>query len=126
MKTKDSRFIKILEWAYEKQKAGFLEEDLIKKFILTPEEKNWYLKIFKPDQSSDRIIEPIEYLDVENKQRYAITAKGISIVIEYRMLKEAEKSGRRATYIALIAIVIGIVVGVVQIIIGLLQLKILK
>lgn len=97
MKTEDSHFIKILEWAYEKQEAGFFEEDLIKKFILTPEEMKWYLRIFKPDQPSDRMIEHIEYLDVENKHRYAITAKGISTVIGYRGLKEAEKSGKRAT-----------------------------
>lgn len=54
MKTKDSLFIKILEWAYEKQEVGFLEEDLIEKFGLRPEKIKWYLMVFKPNQSSDR------------------------------------------------------------------------
>ncbi|MBI2045867.1 MAG: hypothetical protein HYT28_00345 [Parcubacteria group bacterium] len=120
MKTKDGIFMEILEWAYEKQEGGFLEEDLIKKFILTPKEKNWYIRILKPDQSSDRVIEHVEYLDAQDKHRYAITAKGVSTIIEYRMLKEAERSGTRATRIAISAIVIGVAVGVVQIIIGLL------
>ena len=42
MKNKDNRFIEILEWAYEKQETGFLEEDLIKKFNLRPEKIKWY------------------------------------------------------------------------------------
>lgn len=123
MKDKNPAFIEILEWAYEKQEKGFLEEDLIKKFILTPEKMKWYLKIFKPDQPGDRMIEHVEYLDVENKHRYSITSKGISTLIGYYELKEAKKSGKRATWIAITAIVIGILVGTVQIIV---QLKYLK
>ena len=117
MKTEGCRFIEILEWAYEKQEAGFLEEDLIKEFNLRPEKMKWYLKIFKLDQPSDRTIEHIEYLDAENKHRYAITAKGISTLIGYHELKEAKKSGKRAMLIAIIAIVVGVLVGITQIIV---------
>ena len=112
VKTESNRFIEILEWAYEKQEAGFLEEDLIKKFDLRPEKIKWYLMVFKPNQPGDRMI---EY--VEGEHIYAITAKGISTVIGYRKLKEAEKSGKLATRIAIVAIVIGIIVGVAQIVI---------
>ena len=112
MKTESNRFIEILELAYEKQEAGFLEEDLIKKFDLRPEKIKWYLMVFKPNQPGDRMI---EY--VEGEHIYAITAKGISTVIGYRKLKEAEKSGKLATRIAIVAIVIGIIVGVAQIVI---------
>lgn len=117
MKNKDNRFIEILEWVYEKQDDGFFEEDLIEKFISTPKEKNWYLKLFKDDQ----IIQYVDYID--NKHRYIITAKGVSTVIGYHILKEAEAGGKKATYIAIIAILIGVIVGITQIIIDLFQLR---
>lgn len=111
MKTKDGLFIEILEWAYGKQEVGFLEEDLIKEFSLRPEKIKWYLMVFKPNQSSDRMI---EY--VEGEHIYAITAKGISTILEYRGLKEAKESSRRAMRIATYSFWVAIAIGLLPII----------
>ena len=48
-----------------------------------------------------------------------ITAKGTSAAVDYLNLKEAEKSGKRATYIAITAIIIGVLVGITQIVVQL-------
>lgn len=98
MKIEDNRFIKILEWAYKKKKDGFSWEELTKEFNLTPDQNKWAQKVFL----SDNLIDHFDYKDA---YIYGITAKGISIIIEYR-------SGKRARCIAIAAIVIGVIFSV--------------
>lgn len=118
METKNSKYLKILLWAYKKQETGFFEEDLLTEFSLQKkEEREWYARTFKQGQPGDRLIE--FFLGTEEHKCF-ITAKGISAVIEYLNLEEAKKSSKRAEKIALIAIGIGIIVGIAQIIISLL------
>ncbi|HYD93226.1 MAG TPA: hypothetical protein VEB18_02090 [Candidatus Paceibacterota bacterium] len=49
------------------------------------------------------------------KYTYFLTASGTAATIDYLELKEAQRSGSRATLIAFIAIAISIIVGAAQI-----------
>jgi len=69
------KFFKILSWAF-KQREGFSEEELIKKFDL---DKNWYLKTFRPNtQESENFIIHLRYDDKSNKHYHTLGTKGIS------------------------------------------------
>ncbi len=117
MKTEESLYIKILIWAYNRQESGFVWNDLQKEFNLTKEQEQWVQKVFRSNMpASENLIDHI-YNTEANSYQYFITAKGISAAIDYLNLKEAEKSGKRAEKIALVAIIVGVVVGIIQIII---------
>ena len=115
MKIKDSLYIKILIWAYEKQDAGFSFRELREEFNLTHDQEQWVLKVFHSNiPIGDNLINLCDYRKEEHI--YVITSKGISAAVEYLNLKEAKSSAKRAEIIALVAIGIGIIVGVLQII----------
>ena len=121
MKKEDSLFIKILEYAYSKKEVGFIEDELLKEFDLKPEEIKWYVRVFRP-ANGNGVIEFLSDIAEKAGHRCVITAKGISTVLAYRGLKEAEVVGKRAERIARVSIWVGITVGVIQIAIGLFQL----
>lgn len=118
MKTKESLYIKILIWAYNRQELGFTLEDLKKEFNLNKSQEQWVLKVFRSNiPAAENLIDHI-YSSGTDSYKYFITAKGTSAAIQYLNLKEAESSGKRAEKIALVAIGIGVVVGIAQIIVG--------
>ncbi|OHA17800.1 MAG: hypothetical protein A2664_04315 [Candidatus Taylorbacteria bacterium RIFCSPHIGHO2_01_FULL_46_22b] len=122
MKLKESLYIRILVWAYEQQEAGFTWEDLTNEFKLNNKQLQWVQKIFRSNMpSSENLIDHLFYQNDEHT--FVITAKGTSAAVQYLNLKEAERSGKRAEYIAWTAISVGVIVGAIQIIIGFLQLK---
>lgn len=91
-KIKDTLYIKILIWAYEKQEAGFDWEELKSKFQLNPAKNQWVTKIFLDNLPlSDNLISHLSYVDESKKHLYVITAKGSSAAIEYLNLEEAKK-----------------------------------
>ena len=118
--TKESLYIKILVWAYERQDEGFTWKDLTDEFKLNNRQLQWVQKIFRSNlPASENLIDHLDYRD--NTHLFVITAKGTSAAVQYLNLKEAEKSGKRAELVAWVAIFIAIAVGVTQIIIELLK-----
>lgn len=117
METEESLYIKILIWAYEKQDVGFSMEELEEKFNLSPEQKQWVLKVFRSNlPSSENLFDHLSYSGNKNEHLFVITSKGTSAAVEYLNLKEAKRSAKRAEKIALTAIIISVIVGIVQII----------
>jgi len=117
MKTEESLYIKILIWAYKKQDVGFSMKELEEKFNLSPEQKQWVLKVFRSNlPSSENLFDHLIYNDTKNEHLFVITSKGTSAAVEYLNLREAKQSARRAEKIALTAIIIGVIVGIAQIV----------
>ncbi len=115
MKIEESRYVKILLWAYENQSAGFTEKELFTAFNLDNDEgRKWYLKVFR---EHTLLIDHIMYTD-----KSTLTAEGMSAAVNYLNLKEAQESGRRAQLTANWAIGISVVVGIVQIVLALIQI----
>ncbi len=116
MKTEETLYIKILVWAYNRQEAGFTWGDLQKEFQLNKEQEQWVLKVFRSNMPiGDNLIDHLGYDQERSIHRYVITSKGTSVAVDYLNLKEAEKSGRRAEKIAMVAIIVGVIVGIAQI-----------
>ena len=90
------------------------------KFDLTSLEKRaWYLKVFRNN---------LPLVDIY-RDKWTLTAEGMSAAIDYLNLKlaqeraeEAQKSADEARRIAYCSIGIGVVVGVVQIILSIYQI----
>jgi hypothetical protein len=118
MKTEESLYIKILIWSYNKSSTGFTHEELEKEFKLKEgdgEAYKMYLKLFRNGTiNNPSLID--EYKYVNEKHYYCLSEKGMSAAIGYLDLKEAQKSGKRAEKISIVAIIIGVIVGIVQII----------
>jgi len=121
-KAEEDLYIRVLLWSHEKQETGFTWEDLTNEFKLNNKQLQWVQKIFRSNMpSSENLIDHLFYQNDEHT--FVITAKGTSAAVQYLNLKEAERSGKRAEYIAWTAISVGVIVGAIQIIIGFLQLK---
>lgn len=117
MKTEETLYIKILVWAYGMQENGFTWGDLKKEFNLTTEQEQWVQKIFRSNMpAADNLFDHLSYNSEKDSHLFVITSKGTSAAIDYLNLKEAERTGKRAERIAIVAIIIGAVVGVIQII----------
>lgn len=115
MKSKESLYIKILLWAYEKSTDGFTESELFDNFQLDELGlRRWYLKVFR--ESPSLIID--NFKNVSDISYWCLTARGMSNAVLYLELKETQKSGKRAEYIALWAIGVSAIVGLVQIFIA--------
>src|SRR3989338_5925221 len=72
---KTNKFFEILSWTF-KQKDGFQESELIKKFSL---DQNWYLKTFRPSaKENENLIIHLSYDDKNNKHYHTLSAEGIS------------------------------------------------
>jgi hypothetical protein len=121
MKAEDTLYIKILIWAYEKQEIGFSIEDLTKEFMLTPQQQDWVIKVFRSNMPvGDNLFDHLSYDG--STHTLVITAKGTSAAVDYLSLQEAKNSGKRAEYIALWAIGIAATVGVVQIVLSIITI----
>ena len=119
-KTEDSLYIKILVWVYKRQEDGFSWADMKNEFNLTPGQEQWALKVFRSNMpASENLVDHLSYNEKGEEHLFVITAKGTSAAVDYLNLKEAEKSGKRATYIAITAIIIGVLVGITQIVVQL-------
>lgn len=115
MENKESLYIKILIWAYEKSIDGFTEEELYKAFDLNePSLSGWYLKVFR--DSPNLLIN--NFKTIGDKSYWCLTAEGMSNAINYLELKETQKGSKRAENIALWAIIVSSFVGMVQIMIS--------
>ena len=124
MKTKESIYIKILLWAYERSADGFTETELSTNFGLNndPGLYRWYLKVFRGGTNDNPSI--IDHFKTINDIGYfCLTEKGMSAAIDYLELKEAQASGRKETIIAIISILIGVIVGVIQIYLSIFQIQ---
>ncbi len=120
MKIEETLYIKILVWAYNRQESGFAWGDLKTEFNLTSEQEQWVQKIFRSNMpATDNLFDHPSYNNETNSHLFVITAKGTSAAIDYLNLKEAEKTGRRAERIAIVAIIIGVIVGLAQILVPL-------
>lgn len=116
MKTEETLYIKILIWAYNRQESGFTWGDLQKEFGLSKEQEQWVHKIFRSNMpASENLMDHLSYSEEKNIHHFVITSKGTSAAVDYLNLKEAERSGRRAETIAIIAIIIGVIVGIIQV-----------
>ncbi len=72
---KNNKFFEILSWAF-KQKDGFQESELIKKFSL---DQNWYLKTFRPSiKENENLVMHLRYDDKDTKHYHMLSEKGIS------------------------------------------------
>jgi hypothetical protein len=68
--------------------------------------------------ASENLIDHLDYDPENTGHKFIITGKGISAVVEYLSLKEAQDSGKRAEYIALWSLGLATIVGAVQIFIA--------
>lgn len=108
-------YLDILEWAYNNSANGFTEEELFKKFNLTGTEAGgWYLKVFRNSGNGNAVLID-DFCTREEISYWTLSPKGMSEAINYLNLKAAQKSGKRAEKIALVAIGVSIAVGLVQI-----------
>ena len=111
-------YIQILEWAYERIDNGFRRDDLIRDFSLEGDKWQWVEKNFFFHQAGQQSL--ISYLKSEEekgerKDYFTLTEEGISRIIAYYKLKEAQKSGILAMRTAMVAIFISIAIGIAQI-----------
>ena len=116
IKTKESIYIKILLWAYERSADGFTEAELTENFELNNDTGlyKWYLQVFKNGTNDNLPI--IDYFKtVDDVGYWCLTEKGMSAAIDYLELKEAQASGKKATVIAIISIIINILAVLAQI-----------
>lgn len=119
---KESLYIEILMWAFDKSTDGFTEQDLYQKFNIQrgSDVEIWYLKVFRGGSiHNSSIIDNYIYKEGQPNgiQYWCLTEKGMSYAIDYKELKEAQKSGKRAMWIAIISIIIGVFVGIAQLIV---------
>lgn len=119
MKTEESLYIKILEWAYYRGEAGFKWEELRKEFNITDPQNHWVTETFR---NKTEIIGLLSYKITANEHIYGLTAEGTAQAIQYLNLRESRVNSKRAERLAKWAIGIGIIVGSVQIIIGIIQI----
>lgn len=115
-KTEDSLYIKILLWAYKKQESGFTQQEMFDDIKIAENKKMWILNMFFSSAQGER---PLigHQISKEGKDYYSLTEKGMAASIDYMELKEAQAGGERATKIAIISIMIGVIVGITQIIV---------
>jgi hypothetical protein len=107
-------YLQVLEWAFNKTPNGFTEEELFKSFnIVTSEQRGWYLTTFRNSSNGNQTL--IESVSSTVINRWHLTEKGITNAVEYIELREALKSGKRATCIAILALIIGILTGLAQV-----------
>lgn len=117
-RTEKSLYIRILIWAYNKQEKGFTWGELHNAFNLNDAQQQWVEKIFHSNMpSSENLVDHLNFSSFNGGNLLVMTAKGTSLAIDYLNLKEAERSGKRAEKIAVVAIIVGIVVGLAQIVI---------
>lgn len=120
MKAKDSLYIQSLLWAYEKRHTGFTRDEMKIELKISEEEWPWVQWMFFNGIGGDS---PLAWrMSTEYTQngeidhnRFYLTAMGIAATVDYLELKEAQASGKRATKIAIVSIVIGVIVGITQI-----------
>lgn len=118
MKTKDSLYVRILVWAYEKSKTGFTEQELLDKFEIKQGsvEYKLYLRLFKGGNPTSGNASMIEHFDARNEIGYwCLSEKGMAAAIDYLELKETQRSSKQGFWIAVASISIGVLVGVAQI-----------
>ena len=105
--SKESLYIKILVWAFNRHEDGFIEEDLFNELNLSAEQKEWYLKTFRPSHiASDNLIGNLEYIN--DQHIFTLTAKGTSAAIAYLELQEAKRTAKKANYLAVVSIFIAV------------------
>ena len=123
MRTEESLYIKILEWAYNKGEDGFKWDDLKSEFTLTQPQEHWVIETFR---NKKEIIGLLPYKIIGNNYVYGLTAEGISEAINYLALQEARKSSRNAMYFAgasLLIAFLGILLQMRQVAISDLQIS---
>ncbi len=114
-KPKNSIYVKTLLWAYEKQHIGFTKEEMKSGLGLTDQEWVWINWMFTNGLGGAApLIWSISGNEDYGKIFY-LSADGIAAAVDYLELKEAQEGGRRATWIAITAIIIGVLVGLAQI-----------
>lgn len=101
MKKEGDLYINILNWAYKKAHNGFTDVELKSQFKLEGERWEWAKIIFLPQKDNENsLIRYITYKKEQNLHWYAISDKGISVIISERQLKEATESSAKAMKIA--------------------------
>ena len=114
-----SWYTQILLWAYDKShEGGFTEQELFDFFNIksNSDEYYLYLKVFKggnPHQGESSII--VHFRNKNDVSYWCLSASGMAAAVDYKELKEAQEGGKRATRIAIVSIVIGVIVGIAQI-----------
>lgn len=109
-------YTEILRWAYSKKVNGFSEQELFEKFGLDKNEKlkNWYLHIFRGGVNNDECL--IGLFDYKDDVHFCgLTAKGLSVAIDYISLEEsrensinANKQAIRAFWVSVFTILLGV------------------
>ncbi len=122
VKPEKSIYVRTLLWAYEKQHTGFTEAEMKDALNLSDEEWTWiHWMFFNGLNGNAPLIWIIseEFLPKGRKLRevYYLSAQGIAAAVDYLELKMAQEGGKRATRIAIAAIIISIIVGIAQIIV---------
>lgn len=102
-KGNEDLYVRILLWAYEKQETGFTMEEIRPTFNLSQEEDTWVRKIFLTTSDQDRKFFE-HFLNDEsgttNRHLYSLNEKGITAALNYRNIRQAERSGAWAIGIA--------------------------
>lgn len=115
-KTDESLYIKILLWTYKKQESGFTQQEMFNAIKIEENKKMWVVNMFFSSAQGERPL--IGHLISEAGVDYfSLTERGMAASIDYMELKEAQAGGKRATTIAVISIIIGVVVGIAQIVV---------
>lgn len=117
MKTQESLYVQILEWAFYKHE-GFTEQELLDTFKLKDEEwrLQWYLRVFRNGNPHNPSL--IENYRTYNKIGYwCLSEKGMSAAVDYIELKETQRNSRNAMYTAIGSLTIATIVGLAQIVV---------
>ncbi|MBI4087847.1 hypothetical protein HY418_00480 [Candidatus Kaiserbacteria bacterium] len=112
MKSNKDLFRKIILWTYYRQDEGFFWVELENEFSLTPDQKEWALKILRSNMPiSENLIDHLRFDNSTNADKWFITSKGVAIARSYMDARNwYEKS------IGLI--VMGVFIGVLATVIG--------
>lgn len=108
-KNENNIYIRILLWAHDKQETGFTWAELKKEFKLSNLQESWVKNIFLTTSDTDRKFFEIlrnDETNIPNVYYYSLNEKGMATAVNYRSLKQAEKSSKYALWFSGLALLI--------------------
>ncbi|HSE34943.1 MAG TPA: hypothetical protein VLB83_02350, partial [Candidatus Paceibacterota bacterium] len=113
---KQSRYISILLWAYEKRHIGFTKDELRSELSIFESEWPWVKWTFFGSLNGNSPLvwfisgEHMPDFQVDT-QRFYLTPAGTSAAVDFLELQQAKRGGYIATAIGVVALLVSIVTG---------------
>ena len=116
--TKDSLFIRTLQWASDRGSVGFKMDELEAAVAVDDGGFVWVKRMMLGEINGEApLITHLGSRHTGGEYQYFITGSGASALMDYLELKEARESSTQAKYIAISSLVIATMVGIAQIIV---------